>query len=612
MRYFESCECNIAELFTSWGDSEGEVRYYMPHFQRGYSWKKGHITKLFDDLCGAAHQEEEKMYFLSSIVCFTSDGLDGGDSGAVHVLDGQQRLITLSLLIHALVEQEAVNPTSPLSQCLFLKDGKTPRLRLQNRRDQGAYEFLLTKKPMDSGLSSPVLNAYRLLTKLVRRLDSDEADTLAQYLLEHTFVIKSVLTDSQYASGIFEILNDRGKRLEPYDLIKAKIYLEALNKGNTGSGSEKSPGQELGEELAERIEALENHMNTLRGYLGKQSLSNTMHDLNWLLLQTHYKPAYPYTDWYIPNGDLYLKYQSVPAHLGEEPHPEDYVSRLCDPEHRDCYVCLIHGQYWNNPYVYIQGARFSSKFQYMHDQIKGMRIFQPVLFELLRHFHSHKIAMEEYEERVAELFALARHVSMLEMRPSTYQEHLAEMAYALHDSPRGQVLGNFVHDLDELSKRLYEMLEAKAEWSTGPDRERAHTLLFDICVLADEDPEDAYWEWKRKYELDHILPKDAKAALEGEGFEVAQADHGAYVNNLGNLVIANPALTNISFKERLQQMEGGKEEGEGEDFVYPIARSVKQQDSVKGKDNPTWTKEAIQGRRSALNVFYLDRVGFDS
>ena len=82
----------VSQLF----DIEAGVVYAIPRYQREYTWKMDQWESLFDDI-----EENDPGYFLGSIICInqTSDTLA---VQRLEVVDGQQRLTTLSLLFAAL------------------------------------------------------------------------------------------------------------------------------------------------------------------------------------------------------------------------------------------------------------------------------------------------------------------------------------------------------------------------------------------------------------------------------------------------------------------------------------------------------------------------------
>lgn len=81
----------LSKVFSS------DFQYSIPDYQRPYSWEEEHIKQLFDDLYGFYKQKTDESYFLGSIVVIKKDHQPQAD-----VVDGQQRLTSLTILIAAL------------------------------------------------------------------------------------------------------------------------------------------------------------------------------------------------------------------------------------------------------------------------------------------------------------------------------------------------------------------------------------------------------------------------------------------------------------------------------------------------------------------------------
>ena len=92
--------------------------YFIPEYQRPYSWGKDECEKLWEDLYSffESKSTNNDKYFLGNIVLYE-------ENGNYCVVDGQQRLISLSLLMRALFEK--VMTFNSLERCLFIFDDET-------------------------------------------------------------------------------------------------------------------------------------------------------------------------------------------------------------------------------------------------------------------------------------------------------------------------------------------------------------------------------------------------------------------------------------------------------------------------------------------------------
>ena len=161
---------------------EGNLR--IPSYQRPYKWNRKHIRNLFYDLRDAMGKKE---YQIGSVILHENDGYD--------IVDGQQRLISISLFLHLLDDLENYKGAKQLlSSAVF--------------GELSCYH------------ASENYNEWENLTQLV---GENEAKDICNFLLENCSV--SVITMPQKrlseAFQLFDSQNNRGKSLEPHDLLKA-------------------------------------------------------------------------------------------------------------------------------------------------------------------------------------------------------------------------------------------------------------------------------------------------------------------------------------------------------------------------------------------------------
>jgi hypothetical protein len=208
-------------------------RLRVPTHQRPFAWSDDEIHELLDDLSGAIlHKSEE--YFLGSIVVIRGPE----DSGWVEVLDGQQRLATVSMILAGIAQRfDSLGDTQrggairQYLTSLDIESGvETPHLRL-SAEDNAYFQTLLLggeTPPNPGGPESHArLFAARNHTKewLVRSGgDGPQAISwlakLARYLEQSAHVVYFAVSDDANAYQIFETLNDRGLELSIADLLK--------------------------------------------------------------------------------------------------------------------------------------------------------------------------------------------------------------------------------------------------------------------------------------------------------------------------------------------------------------------------------------------------------
>ncbi len=239
----------IKELLLS------EHQFVIPRFQREYSWERKHYKEFLEDtldgLIISNGTITNNQYFLGTMLfvgdCFENDQVE------IPVVDGQQRLTTITILFSALSDRFLRLGEEKLSKQIFRyimtedDDGEPIRIiksethypffsfyiqdwKKENAQEPNTEEETAIKEAFEYLYGS--LDEQKLRTYLKKRYGSDEVDKLTyvnilkairDQVLGTTFVSISTKERSQ-ANMIFEILNAKGKNLTDVDLIKNKIF----------------------------------------------------------------------------------------------------------------------------------------------------------------------------------------------------------------------------------------------------------------------------------------------------------------------------------------------------------------------------------------------------
>jgi hypothetical protein len=167
-------------------DIESGVVYMIPRYQREYTWGRGQWDALFDDLL-----ENDPNYFLGSIICI-NQAQDALAIQELELVDGQQRMTTISLLLAAIYQKlsELMDPSKMELQLelynlkhklVLKKQTDQPRLvpQVQNSNQQDFYSVLHQAGVLEEADS--VANAgNRRVVKAFRHF----TDRIDQYLEE--------------------------------------------------------------------------------------------------------------------------------------------------------------------------------------------------------------------------------------------------------------------------------------------------------------------------------------------------------------------------------------------------------------------------------------------
>jgi len=232
-------------------DIESGVIYAIPRYQREYTWSRAQWDALFDDLL-----ENEPNYFLGSIICI-NQSQDALSVQSLELVDGQQRMTTLSLLLAAIYQSFRVLPNLGMEQQIELYNLKhklvlkrksdQPRLipQVQNNNQQDYFAVLGKAGILDDveqvqhAGNRRVLKAYRHFLWRIEQYLQELSDPVAglQALLDKVntaTLVKIEVAGHSDAYTLFESLNNRGVPLTAIDLIKNKLLavLEAKDSGS--------------------------------------------------------------------------------------------------------------------------------------------------------------------------------------------------------------------------------------------------------------------------------------------------------------------------------------------------------------------------------------------
>ena len=225
-------EYQISQIFSSAFD------FHIPSYQRPYAWGTEESSTLFEDLYGFYKSEQsEENYFLGSTVLIKEE-----DRPKADVIDGQQRLTTLTILLSVL--------TTHFSQAEILSDYKSylrepgrpsqglaasPRLHLREK-DQPFFEkyiqefrlqelLALDKASLATESQKHILENAEIFEKKIHDKEMTEEELLkfGSFILMRCFLVVVSTPTQKSAYRVFSVMNNRGLDLLPIDIIKADV-----------------------------------------------------------------------------------------------------------------------------------------------------------------------------------------------------------------------------------------------------------------------------------------------------------------------------------------------------------------------------------------------------
>lgn len=211
----------------------GTTQFVIPVFQRDYSWTETQCEQLWKDVIGVAENTTKRGHFLGSVVYVSTGDSKAGFTRWL-LIDGQQRITTLTLLLTALRDQIQDNgwsggedaPTAKRIDAYFLKnleeEGNRQHKLVLRRHDQATLEALLDRKKLPSGVSERIRDNYEFFREQLTNSDLEMVYRGIGRLIVVDVTLDRGIDDPQL---IFESLNSTGMDLSQSDLIRNFILM---------------------------------------------------------------------------------------------------------------------------------------------------------------------------------------------------------------------------------------------------------------------------------------------------------------------------------------------------------------------------------------------------
>ncbi|WP_120887132.1 DUF262 and DUF1524 domain-containing protein [Helicobacter pylori] len=211
-----------------------EKQFVIPIYQRVYSWGKEHCKQLWDDIIKTGGNDQMNGHFIGSIV-FVHDGIYTTNYNELLIIDGQQRLTTITLLFIAL--RNYLNDEDE-----FLE--KFSRQKIQNRylinsdeKGDKKFKLILSEPDRDTLLSLidenkrkpsepslKIMENFKLFEEWIRK-NTNKLETIFKGLDKLMVVEISLERSKDNPQLIFESMNSTGKDLTQTDLIRNYILM---------------------------------------------------------------------------------------------------------------------------------------------------------------------------------------------------------------------------------------------------------------------------------------------------------------------------------------------------------------------------------------------------
>lgn len=578
----------VSQLFN--GDHASAYR--IPRYQREYSWGKPQWEDLFDDLV-----ENDSGYFLGSIILIRNENVSVSHQ-VFELVDGQQRMTTLSLLLAAIYQrlseykehfdENQLSDYFNLKHKLVIKGTQSLRVQLQiQNNNSDDYKFVLSDIGLLENFKKPAKPAnlgnrrvYKAFGYFQERLDQSYKEgveprvtlfDMMERLNNAEFVTIAVETHSD-AYTLFESLNNRGAPLTAVDLIKNKLLAEAGKKS-------KSKVDTVYDEWAKLLNLLGDDYSLQERFLRHfyNAYQNKFYETTNVSFATKSNLIKIYESLIDNNVDEFLNHALV---AGRKYSELVYVEKTTDLDFRKSLIDLKH----------IQGSPAYMLLMYLTLEEKSLRLDSKHLIELTN---------------LLVKFFVRRNLTNTPPTRALDRLFITIISSINQEDIKGDKLVECVRSkLREVSASISDMGSA-----LGGDLYLDNSMVarFVLCSLEESSmTKEKSWNlWERTskgkfvWTIEHILPQGKNIPshwvdmIADGNNEKANSCLDSHVHRLGNLTVSgyNSELGAKSFKDKRDRQDNKRR------FVG-YKNGLTLNEDLKGQDK--WTVKSIDERTNVL------------
>ena len=208
-------------------------QFEIPLYQRTYSWTERECCQLWDDILRTGSDGRISGHFIGSIVYIESGIYQVSSHAPLLVIDGQQRLTTVSLILEALArhlgEDEPIDGFSAAKLRNYyllnpLESGDRRFKLLLTQTDRDSLLAIIEQKPQPTDHSLRLKESFEFFESKIAELDQD-VNALCDGLAKLLIVDISLNRDHDNPQLIFESMNSTGRELSQADLIRNFILM---------------------------------------------------------------------------------------------------------------------------------------------------------------------------------------------------------------------------------------------------------------------------------------------------------------------------------------------------------------------------------------------------
>ena len=564
----------ITTSFGSFGTlmDMGIIRQ-VPQYQRRYSWTDKQVESLWDDvlrLYAARQAGQSKKHFIGPLILGESQSR-GFMPSVTQIIDGQQRLMTLSLLMCVLREYLQLSDDQGeivTNKYLTLRHGQAPaETRISaGRWDKVSYEEAIHAEEEFSDHDSPIAKTYDLMYELLAKgpsseeeADDDDDDTpaaankaepgelvapqdLATWNAEQLI---SVITEDlelaivmdvpeERAYEIFATINAAGLQLSQVDLIRNMIFVNLPAQGAALFEQLWAPMEE-----ALKVDGLDDYLHC------------------WVMAEGH-------------NVSKKNTYSALVEMLRAEANGESAFKGILSQVHAECGYYLLASR------PTAQSAR--SKF-HLPDTSKdllavltrlnewGSKPLEPVLFLIVKKWATQSITADQAHKLCEGIEALVVRRFICAIPPNDLRSSFARMAGQIAHLDGDEFFKATKHEILEPGRRWPNDREVRESAATAPlYRKKPRQCFYVLKRLAEslegsETPNIRLGSGRHGWSIEHLLPQSLSVEWKSDLALWNYADptelHQRLKDTLGNLTVTtyNSDASNLALEKKKAKLK---------------------------------------------------------
>lgn len=530
---------------------EGNKQYVIPVYQRIYTWDTTDCNRLWNDIV-KMHRQGKQSHFIGTIVNIAERQTPIGVQKYM-IIDGQQRLTTLTLLLLALRDYARKHP-----DCGNISDKIQESYIVNNHEaDQDKYKLLLTQTdrdilirivdtiPISENLKSRVLDNYNLFMGKIT-----EGELLPKDICYAIgcFQLVSITLDREHddAQAIFESLNSTGVKLDGADLIRNYLLMKLPT-----------------DEQKNVYDTLWHPTEKLFDY-EHQSDSLNRFFRDYLTMKLGRIPR---------EAEIYMEFRSF--------HADGNIRKICEEIYQ-------YAKYYTDMYF---ARSIDPRLQDLYGDMKSIRmdVAYPFLLQVHADYSNELISIEELREIVSLCVSYVLRRAVCDIPTNSLNKTFATAKNSIKNEDYLNSVKAFFVLLDTykefpsdkqfiekfLSRNIYAMNKCRYILSKLEKWENKSVVSLDNLTI------------------EHIVPAEHKGGILPAWWQTMLGDcweeiWQQYVNTIGNLTLTayNSEMSDSSFSDKLN-MAGGFKESALRLNKYVVTQT-------------TWGKEQICERAAML------------